>query len=102
MAMNFNCLPAGETLADLARRDHLQGFDVAFCKHDSNDPDDCTITCPPEEAEFATIYARSDLGESLAIHDVDLTNGGADSLAQACRAVFAAILNASRPKCDVA
>lgn len=92
--MILNCLPEGETLADLARRDHLQGFDVTFSKAW---PDDAmTIDCPPDEAEFATIYGRNDLGETIALHDVDLTNAGADSLAQACRAIFAAIIAASR------
>lgn len=92
--MILNCLPEGETLADLARRDCLQGFDVTFSK--AGPDDELTIDCPPNEAEFATIYGRNDLGETIALHDVDLTNAGADSLAQACRSVFAAILNASR------
>lgn len=95
--MIFNCLTQGDTIADLARRDHLQGFSVAFSKPDPDYPEDgATIDCDPAEAEFATIYARNDLGEEITLHDVDLTNAGADSLAQACRAVFAAIIAASR------
>lgn len=95
--MIFNCLTQGDTIADLARREHFKGFAVAFSKSVATDPDDReTEDCPPEQAEFATIYARNDLGEEITLHDVDLTNAGADSLAQACRAIFAAILNASR------
>lgn len=92
--MILNCLPQGETLADLATRDRLQGFDVAFCK--AGPDNQMTIDCPPDHAEFATIYGRNDQGDTIALHDVDLTNAGADSLAQACRAIFAAIIAASR------
>lgn len=92
--MIFNCLPEGETLADMIRRDNPLGFDLRFCKQ-SPDGDGST-SCPPQEAEFAAIYAYTDLGEAIAVHDVDLTNAGADSLAQACREVFAAIIAASR------
>ena len=92
--MIFNCLPEGDTLADLARREHFNGFEVAFSK--AGPDDEGTVDCSPDEAEFATVYARNDLGESIALHDVDLTNAGADSLAQACRATFAEIIAASR------
>jgi hypothetical protein len=98
--MQFNCLPEGETLADLVRRDHINGFDLRFCRSDATDPDDrSTITCEPDEAEFACVYGINDLGEAIAIHDAQLTSAGADEIAACCRELFVAIVNrfAHRP-----
>lgn len=101
--MTLNCLPEGETLADLARRECAIGFDVRFCRNVAGSPDDRdTIICDPTEAEFATIYALTDLGEAIAIHDADLTRAGADEVAAVARALFVAIANAGRDPPDAA
>jgi len=59
-----------------------------------------TITCDPPEAEFATLYALTDLGEAIAIHDADMTSAGAD--AAVARALFVALVNARRDPPDAA
>ena len=98
-----NCLPEGETLADLARRECAIGFDLRFCRsvavsvHDRD-----TETCDPTEAEFARLYALTDLGEAIAIHDASLTSAGADEVATVARALFVAIFNARRDPPDAA
>jgi hypothetical protein len=98
-----NCLPEGEILADLARRECAIGFDLRFCRSVAVGPDDCvTETCDPPEAEFATLYALTDLGEAIAIHDVQLTSAGADEVAAVARALFVAIVNARRDPPDAA
>ncbi|WP_323032968.1 hypothetical protein [Paracoccus sp. (in: a-proteobacteria)] len=59
-----NCLSEGETLADLARRECAIGFDLRFCRSVAVSEHDLdTETCDPTEAEFATLYALTDLGE---------------------------------------
>ena len=66
--LSFNCLSEGETLADLARRECAIGFDLRFCRSEAVGPDDReTITCDPSKAEFATLFALTDLGEAIAI-----------------------------------
>ncbi|SNT08919.1 hypothetical protein ROE7235_03331 [Roseibaca ekhonensis] len=103
MTHSFNCLPEGETLALLIRRECAIGFDLRFCRsvavpeHDRN-----TVTCAPDEAEFATLYALTDLGEAIAIHDVDLSSAGANQVAAVARALFVAIVNARRDPPDAA
>jgi len=93
--LSLNCLPEGETLDDLARRDCVVGFDLRFCRSVAVSPDDRdTITCDPRAAEFATLYARTDPGEAIAIHDVQLTGAGADAVASVARALFVAMVNA--------
>jgi len=100
---SLNCLSEGETLDDLARRECAIGFDLRFCRSEAVSPDDReTITCDPTEAEFATIYALTDLGEAIAIHDVDLSSAGADEVAAIARALFVAIVNARRDPPDAA
>lgn len=103
----FNCLPAGETLEDLCRRDHICGFDLRFTKsmldfrnYDQFGSD--MQECNPSEATHATIYAMNDLGEAIAIHDAELTEAGADEVAATCRALFSAIVLAHRPQPDAA
>lgn len=99
---SFNCLSEGESLDDLIRRECAVGLDLRFCRN-CGDPDDRdTITCDPSEAEFATLYAMTDLGEAIAVHDADLTSAGADEVAAVARAVFVAIINARRDPPDVA
>lgn len=101
--LSLNCLSDGETLADLARRNCAIGFDLRFCRSVAVSPDDReTITCDPTEAEFATLYALTDLGEAIAIHDVHLTSAGADAVAAISRALFVAIVNARRNPPDAA
>jgi len=101
--MTPNCLPEGETLADIARRECAIGFDLRFCRSVAISPDDCvTETCDPPEAEFATLYALTDLGEAIPIHDVQLTSAGADEVASIARALFVAIVNARRDPPDAA
>jgi len=103
MTLTPNCLPEGETIADLARRNCAIGFDLRFCRSVAISPDDReTITCDPTEAEFATLYALTDLGEAIAIHDVQLTSAGADEVAAVARALFVAIVNARRDPPDAA
>ena len=103
MTLSHNCLPEGETLADLARRECAIGFDLRFCRNVAVSPDDRdTITCDPTEAEFATIYALTDLGEAIAIHDADMTSAGADEVAAVARALFVAMINARRDPPDAA
>ena len=101
--MTPNCLSEGETLAEVVRRNCAIGFDLRFCcsvavsEHDRD-----TITCDPPEAEFASLYALTDLGEAIAIHDVDLSSAGADAVAAVARALFVAIVNARRDPPDAA
>ena len=98
-----NCLSEGETLADVARRECAIGFDLRFCRSVAISPDDRdTETCDPTEAEFATIYALTDLGEAIAIHDVELSSAGADEAAAVARALFVAMINARRDPPDAA
>ena len=66
-------------------------------------PDDReTITWDPTEAEFATIYGLTDLGEAIAMHEAALTTDGADEVAALARALFVAIVNARRDPPDAA
>ena len=103
MTLPLNCLSEGETLADLIRRECAIGFDLRFCRSVAVSPGDRdTITCDPPEAEFATLYALTDLGEAIAIHDVELSSAGADEVAAAARALFVAIVNARRDPPDAA
>ena len=100
---SLNCLSEGETLDDLARRECAIGFDLRFCRSVAVSSDDReTETCDPSEAEFATLYALTDLGEAIAIHDVYLTSAGADEVAAVARALFVAIVNARRDPPDAA
>jgi hypothetical protein len=100
---SLNCLSEGETLADIARRECAIGFDLRFCCSVAvSEQDRDTITCDPTEAEFATLYALTDLGEAIAIHDVELSSAGADEVATVARALFVAIVNARRDPPDVA
>jgi hypothetical protein len=103
MTLSLNCLSEGETLADLIRRECAIGFDLRFCcsvavTHENRD----TITCDPPEAEFATLYALTDLGEAIAVHDVQLSSAGADDVTVVARALFVAIVNARRDPPDAA
>ena len=103
MTQSFNCLSEGETLEDLIRRECAIGFDLRFCRSVAISPDDGdTETCDPSEAEFATLYALTDLGEAIAIHDADLTSAGADEVAAVARAMFVAMVNARRDPPDAA
>ena len=93
--MSFNGLPEGTSLNDLIRRERVTGVDLRFCRDvASTGATRDTITCAPSEAEFATLYAVTDRGTAIAIHDVDLTSGGADVVAAIARALFVAIVNA--------
>ncbi len=101
--LSFNCLPEGETIIDLVRRNCAIGFDLRFCRSVAVTPEDRdTITCDPGEAEFATFYALTDLGEAIAIHDVQLSSAGADEVAAIARSLFVAIVNARRDPPDAA
>lgn len=103
MTQSFNCLIEGESLDDLIRRECAIGFDLRFCRSVAvSEHDRDTITCDPPEAEFATLYALTDLGEAIAIHDADLTSAGADEVAAAARALFVALVNARRDPPDAA
>ena len=100
---SLNGLSEGETLDDLARRECAIGFDLRFCRSEAVSSEDReTITCDPTEAEFATLYALTDLGEAIAVHDVDLSSTGADKVAAVARALFVAIVNARRDPPDAA
>ncbi|MDT8854833.1 hypothetical protein RNZ50_07335 [Paracoccaceae bacterium Fryx2] len=101
--LSLNCLPEGETLADLARRECAIGFDLRFCRSLAvSEHDRDTVTCDPSEAEFATLYTLTDLGEAIAIHDANLTSSGADEVAAVARALFVAMVNARRDPPDAA
>ncbi|MGI3212926.1 hypothetical protein ACROSR_17670 [Roseovarius tibetensis] len=101
--LSLNCLPEGETLDDLVRRNCAIGFDLRFCRSVAVGPNDRdTITCDPPEAEFATLYVLTDLGEAIAIHDVHLTSAGADEVACVARALLKAMVNAQRDPPDAA
>jgi hypothetical protein len=103
MTPSFNCLPEGETLADLIRRECAIGFDLCFCRSvAASEHDRDTVTCDPPEAEFATLYALTDLGEAIAIHDANLTSAGADEVAAVARALFVAMVNARSDPPDAA
>lgn len=103
MDITCNCLPDGESLDDIVRRDCAIGFDLRFCRSVAVNPEDRdTITCDPGEAEFATLYAVTDLGEAIAIHDVHFTSAGADEVATIARALFVAIVNARNDPPDAA
>jgi len=100
---SLNCLSEGETLDDLASRECAIGFDLRFCRSVAvSEHDRETITCDPTEAEFATLYALTDLGEAIAVHDVQLSSAGADEVAAVARALFVAIVNARRDPPDAA
>ena len=100
---SLNCLSEGETLDGLARRECAIGFDLRFCRSIAvSEHDRDTITCDPSDAEFATLYALTDLGEAIAIHDAALTSAGADEVAAVARALFVAIVNARRDPPDAA
>ena len=103
MTLTLNCLPEGESLHDLVRRNCAVGFDLRFRRSVAVSPEDRdTITCDPTEAEFATLHALTDLGEAIAIHDVALTSAGADEVAVISRALFVAMVNARRDPPDAA
>lgn len=103
MTIPCNCMPEGDTLADLIRRTCAIGFDLRFRRSVASSPEDRDmITCDPPEAEFATLYALTDLGEAIAIHDVDLSSTGADEVAAIARALFVAMVNAHRDPPDAA
>lgn len=103
MTLTPNCLSEGETLTEVIRRECAIGFDLRFCRSVAISPDDRdTETCDPTEAEFATLYALTDLGEAIAIHDANLTCAGADEVATIARALFVAIVNARRDPPDAA
>ena len=103
MTHSLNCLPKGETLALLIRRECAIGFDLRFCRSVAVSEHDLdTVTCDPPEAEFATLSALTDLGEAIAIHDVGLTSAGADEVAAVARALFVAMVNARRDPPDAA
>jgi hypothetical protein len=103
MPIPCNCLPQGETLDDLVRRNCAIGFDLRFCRNDVVAPEETSIvTCDPGEAEFATLSALTDLGEALAIHDVVLSSTGADEVAAVARVLFVAIVNARGDPPDAA
>ena len=103
MTLPLNCLSEGETLGDLVRRNCAIGFDLRFCRSVAVSPGDRdNITCDPPEAEFATLFALTDLGEAIAIHDVDLSSARADEVAAVARALFVAMVNARRDPPDAA
>ncbi|MFN4159471.1 MAG: hypothetical protein ACK4GO_13845 [Gemmobacter sp.] len=103
MTLTPNCLSEGETLTEVIRRECAIGFDLRFCRSVAvSEHDRDTETCDPTEAEFATIYALTDLGEAIAIHDVDLSSAGADEVATIARALFVAMVNARRDPPDAA
>jgi len=103
MTLTPNCLSEGETLTEILRRECAIGFDLRFCSSVAMSPDDRdTVTCDPTEAEFATLYALTDLGEAIAIHDASLTSAGADEVAAIARALFVAMVNARRDTPDAA
>ena len=100
---SLNCLSEGETLTGVVGRDCVIGFDLRFCRSVVISPDDRdTETCDPTDSEFATLYTLTDLGEAIAIHDVELTSAGADEVAAVARALFVAIVNARRDRADAA
>ncbi|MFD1509136.1 hypothetical protein [Lacimonas salitolerans] len=101
--LSLNCLSEVETLDDVIRRNCAIGFDLRFCRSVAISADDRdTETCDPPEAEFATLYALTDLGEAIAIHDAELTSAGADEVVAVARALFVAIVNARRDPPDAA
>lgn len=104
MTISFNCLPEHEALGAFTRRECIESIDIRFCRNDAgiDAGETCIVTCRPLEAEFATIYGITDLGEACAIHDVDLNAAGADELATACRVLFMVILDARRDPPDAA
>ena len=100
---SLNCLSESETLDDLARRECAIGFDLRFCRSVAvSERDWETITFNPTEAEFATLYALTDLGEASAIHDIQLSSAEAAEMAAVARALFVAIVNARRAPPDAA
>ena len=103
MTLSYNCLSEGETLDHIIRRNCAIGFDLRFCRSVAvSEHDRDTETCDPSEAEFATLYALTDLGEAIAIHDVQLSSAGAYEVAVVARALFVAIVNARRDPPDAA
>jgi hypothetical protein len=103
MTPAFNCLPEGETLVDLAHRESAIGVELRFCRSVAvSEHDRDTVTCDPTEAEFATLYALTDLGEAIAIHDASLTSAGVDEVAAVARALFVAMVNVRRDMPDAA
>lgn len=63
----FNMLSDGETLERVIHRECVQGFDVRFNRSVAEGDDRDTEECAPHEAEFATVYAMTDIpGEAIA------------------------------------
>lgn len=96
----FNLLPEGETLEAVVMRECVTGFDVRFNRITCTayEGDRMTEECAPHEAEFATVYAMTDIpGEAIAVHDAALNEAGADEIAQACRAIYVAMLRRDAP-----
>jgi hypothetical protein len=101
--LSLNCLTEGETLDGIVRRNCAIGFDLRFCRSVAvSEHDRDTESCDPTDADFATLYALTDLGEAIAIHDAALTSAGADEVAAVARALFVAIVNARRDPPDAA
>ncbi|MBW7860851.1 MAG: hypothetical protein H3C33_16630 [Rhodocyclaceae bacterium] len=104
MAATYNCLPEGETLAELVAREGIESIDILLCRNEA--PEGAAETrfevCAPHLAEIACIYAVTATGEATPVHDVDLTSAGADQLAATVRALFVAILDARRDAPDAA
>jgi hypothetical protein len=100
---SLNFLSEGETLTEVIRRECAIGFDLRFCRSVAvSEHDRDTETCDPTDAEFATLYVLTDLGEAIAIHDATLSGAGADEVATLARALFVAIVNARRDPPDAA
>ena len=94
---SLNCLAGGETLVEFVQTYSICGIDVAYCRFEKGQyaDDTCVESCLPQDAEFATIYGRSERGEAVAIHDVDLTEDGATEVGLICAEVFR-LINAGR------
>lgn len=85
----FNCLPAGTTIAELVRQEHPIGVDIRYCRNASKDPAETDIRSTQDIAfaEFATVYLMSPYGQATAIHDVQFSPQGVAECA-ACVAVI--------------
>jgi hypothetical protein len=102
MTLTLNCLPEGEVLADLIRRNCAIGFDLRFCRSVAVTPEDRdTITCDPARRSSRR-YMPSPIWARPSRSMTSRFPAGADEVATVARALFVAMVNARRDAPDAA
>lgn len=96
-----NMLASGETIQSVVAREHGIGIDIRWNRDTGASDDHETEDCFPTDAERATIYLMTDLGEAIALHDAEPGISGAEETGRIVVEVFRAIAAdvQSRPPC---